>query len=48
MQKSDSYYVCSDIRLDNLCAIWIAEIVDNKVKLWHIYPNNSNLATKKV
>ena len=31
------YSVCSDDRLDNLRAIWVAQIIDNKVKEWRIY-----------
>ena len=34
------YSICSDERLNNLRAIWIAEIVDNKVGLWQIFPDN--------
>ena len=40
------FSVCSDERLNNLYAIWVAEIVYNKVSLWQIYPNseeNKNL-----
>jgi len=33
------YAVCSDEVLNNLHAIWIAEIVKGKVSLWHIYPD---------
>ena len=34
------YSVCSDERLNKLHAVWVAEVVDNKVSLWHIYPND--------
>jgi SnoaL-like polyketide cyclase. len=40
------YSVCSDERLNNIHVTWVAEIVDNKVSLWQIYPNseeNKNL-----
>jgi len=34
------FSVCSDERLNNINVTWVAEIVDNKVSLWQIYPNN--------
>lgn len=33
------YAVCSDEVLNNVRAIWIAEIIKDKVSLWHIYPD---------
>jgi hypothetical protein len=33
------YSVCSDRRLDNIRAIWLAEVRNDKVSLWHIYPD---------
>jgi len=33
------YSVCSDEILNNVHAIWVAEIVEKKVNLWHIYPD---------
>jgi ketosteroid isomerase-like protein len=33
------YSVCRDKRLDNLRAIWVAEIREDKVGLWQIYPD---------
>jgi hypothetical protein len=33
------YSVCSDKRLDNMRAIWLAEVRNDKVSLWHIYPD---------
>jgi SnoaL-like polyketide cyclase. len=41
------YSVCSDERLNKLHAVWVAEVVDNKVNVWHIYPNDGYLATKQ-
>ena len=31
------YSVCSDDRLNNFRAIWVAQITDNKVKEWRVY-----------
>ena len=31
------YSICSDQILNNIRAIWVAEIINNKVSLWHIY-----------
>ena len=31
------YSICSDEILNNIHAIWIAEIIKNKVSSWHIY-----------
>ena len=31
------YSICSDEILNNIHAIWIAEIIKNKVGAWHIY-----------
>ena len=33
------YSICSDEILNNICAIWVAKIIDNKVGSWHIYPD---------
>jgi fucose 4-O-acetylase-like acetyltransferase len=33
------YSVCSDRQLNNVRAIWLAEIRENKVSLWQIYPD---------
>jgi ketosteroid isomerase-like protein len=33
------YSVCSDKRLNNLRAIWVAEVREDKVSLWRIYPD---------
>lgn len=33
------YSVCADDILNNVRAIWMAEIMDDKVALWHIYPD---------
>lgn len=33
------YSVCFHESLDNLHAIWIAEVVGDKVSLWHIFPD---------
>ena len=33
------YSVCSDESLNNVHAIWVAEIVKDKVSLWHIHPD---------
>ncbi len=33
------YSVCSEEILNYVCAIWVAEIEDNKISLWHIYPD---------
>jgi len=33
------YSVCSEEILNNIRAIWVAEIIENKVGLWHIYPD---------
>ena len=41
------YSLCSDERLNNLHVVWVAEVVDNKVKLWHIYPSGENITTKQ-
>ena len=41
------YSVCSDERLDNLHVVWVAEVVDNKVKSWRIYPNDGNITIKR-
>ena len=30
------YSICSDEILNNICAIWVAKIIDNKVGSWHI------------
>ena len=29
------YSICSDEILNNICAIWVAKIIDNKVGSWH-------------
>ncbi|MCD7978108.1 MAG: GNAT family N-acetyltransferase [Tannerellaceae bacterium] len=34
------YSVCSDECLNNVCAIWVAEVIKGKVSLWHIYSDN--------
>lgn len=31
------YSICSDEILNNIRAIWVAQIINNKVSLWHIY-----------
>jgi hypothetical protein len=31
--------VCSDDRLNNVRAVWIAQIADDKVKEWRVYLN---------
>ena len=31
------YSICSDKILNNIHAIWIAEIIKSKVGSWHIY-----------
>lgn len=33
------YSICSDEILNNIRAIWVAEIRGNKVSSWHIYLN---------
>lgn len=33
------YSICSDQVLNNVRAIWVAEIKENKVNLWHIHPD---------
>lgn len=33
------YSVCSNEILNNVRAIWVAEIIKDKVALWHIYPD---------
>jgi ketosteroid isomerase-like protein len=39
------YSVCSDDRFNNLHAIWVAEVRDNKISLWHIYPDTEENRT---
>ena len=34
------YSICYDEMLNNIRTIWVAEIVDNKVGSWHIYPDS--------
>jgi ketosteroid isomerase-like protein len=33
------YSVCPDRRLDKVRAIWLAEVRDDKISSWHIYPD---------
>jgi RimJ/RimL family protein N-acetyltransferase len=33
------YSICSDEILNNVHAIWVTEIINDKVALWHIYPD---------
>jgi hypothetical protein len=33
------YSVCSDEKLNNVRAIWLAEVREDKVSLWQIYPD---------
>jgi len=40
------YSVCSKEVLNNVHAIWIAEITDNKVSLWHIYTDTKENRAK--
>lgn len=35
------YSICSDEILNHIHTIWVAEIVENKVGLWHIYPDTN-------
>jgi hypothetical protein len=40
------YAVCSDKQLDNFRAIWIAQITDNKVSEWRVYPDTEENSLK--
>lgn len=37
------YSICSDQVLNNVHAIWVAEIKENKVNLWHIHPTRKRI-----
>jgi predicted RNA-binding protein len=37
--RIEGYSVCSDEKLDNVRAIWLAEVREDKVSLWPIYPD---------
>lgn len=39
-------YVKSDQVLNNVHAIWVAEIKENKVNLWHIHPDTKENRNK--
>ncbi|MDR1385684.1 MAG: nuclear transport factor 2 family protein [Planctomycetaceae bacterium] len=41
----EGYSVCSDKRFNNLRAIWVAEVRDDKISLWRIYPNTKENKT---
>lgn len=40
------YSICSDQVLNNVHAIWVAEIKENKVNLWHIHPDTKENRNK--
>ena len=40
------YSICSDQILNNVRAIWVAEIRENKVNLWHIHPDTNENRSK--
>lgn len=37
------YSICTNKILNNVKAIWMAKITENKVSLWHIYPDTEEI-----
>lgn len=37
------YSISSDERLNNIRVIWLAKVKEEKVSLWHIYPDNEEI-----